>query len=211
MTILRKILVGLIAISALASAQTVNGVVAVVNGQIITRLDVEIVAAFGLGLEPGQEPGADPRRDALETLIDQKIVLDLARETRSVSKADVETARFDLIRSLGDGVFGAKLAQYGLRPQDLDPYLEGRILFDHALALRFSSSIPVSVTEIERYYRDIYVPEQARGGAAAEPLDKVTASIESRIRRDRRSAQTAAWVRDLRKSADIQLKKDRLK
>jgi len=211
MTILRKILLGALAASTLASAQTVNGIVAVVNGQIITRLDVEIVAAFGLGLEPGQDPGTDPRGAALETLIDQKIVLDLAREARSVSKADVEAARVELIRSLGEQAFGARLARFGLQPHDLDPYLEGRLLFERALALRFSSSIPVSLTEIERYYRDIYAPEQARAGATAEPLDKVSASIESRIRRDRRSAQTTAWVRDLRKSADIQLKKDHLK
>ena len=211
MTILPKILLGVLVASTLASTQTVNGIVAVVNGQIITRLDVEIVAAFGLGLEPGQEPGADPRGAALETLIDEKIVLDLAREARSVSKADIEAARVALIRSLGDQAFQAKLARFGLQPPDLNPYLEGRLLFERALALRFSSSIPVSTTEVERYYRDIYVPEQARAGAPAEPLDKVSASIESRIRRDRRAAQTAAWVRDLRKSADIQLKKDRLK
>jgi len=211
MTILRKILLGALAASTLASAQTVNGIVAVVNGQIITRLDVEIVAAFGLGVDAEREPGADLLRPALESLIDRKIVLDLAREARSVGKAEVEEARLDLNRTLGDRDFGAKLVRFGLRPQDLDPYLEDRILFDRALALRFSSSIPVSVTEVERHYRDIYVPERARAGAVAEPLDKVAGSIEARIRGDRRAAQTASWLRDLRRGAEIQIKKDCLK
>jgi hypothetical protein len=210
MTRLRTILLVSLVAAAFASAQTVNCVVAVVNGQIITLADVEIVAAFGLGGRPAED-GADPRYAALDALVDQKIVLDLAREARSVSKADIEAARLELLRSLGDAAFAAKLALYGLRPQDLDPYLEGRILFDRALAVRFSSSVPVSITEVERRYRDIYVPEQARAGAAAEPLDKVAASIESRIRTDRRAVQTAAWVRDLRRNADIQLKKDCLK
>jgi parvulin-like peptidyl-prolyl isomerase len=211
MTILRKTLTaGLLAAAAL-SAQTVNCVVAVVNGQVITLTDVEIVAAFRLGGAPGEEAGMDPRHAALDVLIDQKIVLDLAREARVVSKADLETARLDLIRRLGDEAFGKTLARYGLRPQDLDPYLEGRLLFDRALALRFSSSIPVSVTEVERHYRDIYVPEQTRAGGPVEPLDKVAGLIESRIRGERRAAQTAAWIRDLRKNADIQIKKDCLK
>jgi parvulin-like peptidyl-prolyl isomerase len=211
MTILQRTLLSALVAAAAASAQTVNCVVAVVNGQIITLADVEVVAAFGLGDPPGAEAGTDPRHAALDTLIDQKIVLDVARETRAVSKADVAAARLDLARRLGDKEFGTKLARFGLRPQDLDPYLEGRLLFERALALRFSSTIPVSVTEVERHYRDIYVPEQTRAGGPVQPLDKVAETIEARIRGERRAAQTGSWVRDLRKSADIQIKKDCLK
>ena len=79
------------------------------------------------------------------------------------------------------------------------------------MALRFSQSIPVSVTEIERYYRDIYVPEQTRLGAAAGPLDQVAGTIETRIREEQIAQQTATWVRDLRKTTEIQIKKDCLK
>ncbi len=193
------------------SAQTVNCVVAVVNGQIITRLDVEVAVAFGLAGGPAAEAGGDAKLAALDTLIDRKIVLDLAREVRTVSKDELAAALADLRRNLGEDAFKARLARFGLGAKDLEPYLEDRILFDRALALRFSQSIPVSVTEVERYYRDIYVPEQARLGAAAEPLDRVAETIDARLREERRVQQTAAWVRDLRKSTEIQIKKDCLK
>lgn len=213
MTRVRKILAVLALLAAFraAPAQTVNCIVAVVNGQIITLLDVDVVAAFRLAAEPAAEPGADPRRAALEALIDRKLILDLAREDRPVSADEIARALADLRRSLGEETFRAGLTRFGLTPRDLAPYLEDGLLCERALALRFSQSIPVSVTEVERHYRDIYVPEQARAGAPVEPLDKVTAAIESRIRGDRRTIQTAAWVRDLRRNADIQIKKDCLK
>ena len=211
MKTLTRIVMALLLVAAAASAQTVNCVAAIVNGRMITRLDVEIAAAFRLGGEPGEETVADPRLATLDALIDRKLVLDLAREARAVTKDELESARTELARTMGEEAFGKTLARFGLRPQDLDPYLEERLLFDQATGLRFSSSIPVSITEVERFYRDIYVPEQARAKLQAEPLDKVGALIEARIRGDRRAGQIDRWVRDLRKNADIQIKKDCLK
>jgi hypothetical protein len=211
MTMTRRILLVTLLAAAAGLAQTVNCVVAVVNGEIITLLDVEVVAEFGLGRDPAAEAGTDPRLAALEALIDRKIVLNLAREVRGVNKDELAAAVADLKQGAGDDAFRAKLGKFGLQAKDLEPYLEDRILCDRALALRFSQLIPVSVTEVERHYRDIYVPEQSRRGIAAEPLDRVADAIQVRIRDERRAQQTAIWVRDLRKSADIQIRKDCLK
>ena len=199
-------------LAALAGlAQTVDCLVAVVNGKVITLIDVEIASEFGLGHETAAAPGRDPRLEALDALIERKVVLDLARESRSADRNELAAALAELRRRLGEDVFTAKLGKFGLAETDLEPYLEDRILFDRALALRFSQTIPVSLTEVERHYRDSYVPEQIRLGKAAEPLERVADLIESRLREERRMKQTADWVRDLRKRADIQLKKDCLK
>ncbi|MBS1226579.1 MAG: hypothetical protein H6R32_513, partial [Candidatus Aminicenantes bacterium] len=82
---------------------------------------------------------------------------------------------------------------------------------ERALAVRFSQSIPVTMNEVERHYRDIYVTEQGRLGLPVEPFEKVSGAIESRIRDERLARQTADWVRDLRGRADIQIRKDCLK
>jgi len=197
--------------AAAGLAQTVNCLVAVVNGEIITLLDVEVAAEFGLGRQAGVEAGRDPRLAALDALIDRKVVLDLAREARGLSGEELDAALTGLRHGLGDDAFAAKLAKFGLAEKDLEPFLEERILYDRALALRFSPTIPVSLTEVERHYRDSYVPEQTRLGSAAEPLERVAERIESLLREERRAKQTADWVRDLRKRADIQLKKDCLR
>jgi len=208
---IKKLLFLALAAAAVWPAQTVNCVVAVVNGKIITRLDVEIAVAFGLAGEPADEAGLAAKMAALDVLIDRKVVLDLAREVRAAGKDEVAAALDVLRRSLGEQAFETRLRRFGLTPKDLEPYLADRILFERALALRFSPSIPVSVTEVERYYRDIYVPEQTRLGAAAGPLDRVAGTLEARIRDERLAQQTESWVRDLRKTTEIQIKKDCLK
>jgi len=210
---IQRLLVLSLALTAVAAApaQTVSCVAAIVNGQIITRLDVEITAAFGLAGPAGEAQGGDVRQAALDALIDQKIVLDLAREARTVGKDEIAAAVADLRRALGEEGLRARLARFGLSTKDLEPYLEDRLLYERALALRFSQSIPVSVTEVERHYRDIYVPEQARLGVPAEPLDRVAGTIETVIRQARRAQQTALWVRDLRKTTEIQIRRDCLK
>jgi hypothetical protein len=208
---LKRILFLTLLAAAASLAQTVNCVVAVVNGGIITLLDVEVAAEFDLGRGPEVEPATDPRFAALDALIDRKVVLGLASEVRGVSGEELDAAVGDVRRSVGEAAFAAKLAKFGLAAEDLVAYLEDRILFERALALRFSQSIPVSVTEVERNYRDIYVPERTRLGLAVEPFEQVAERIESGIRDERRARQTADWVRDMRKRADIQIKKDCLK
>lgn len=200
-----------LAAAAAAGAQPVNAIVAVVNGRVITLLDVQVVAEFGLAGGGAAEEGSDPRQAALEALIDRKIVLDLAREVRSADRSEVAAAAAELKRSLGEEAFAAKLARLGLDAESLAPYLEERILCDRALAMRFSQTVPVSVTEIERHYRDIYVPERTRLGQPVEPLERAGAGIEARIRDERRAEQMNAWIRDLRRRADIQVRKERLK
>jgi hypothetical protein len=210
MMIKRIALIALLAAVA-AGAQMVNCIVAIVNGEVITLLDVQVTSEFGLAKAGGAEEGTDPRLAALETLIDRKVVLDLAREARSADRSEVAAATAELRRSIGEQAFASKLAKFGLSAESLEPYLEERILYEKALALRFSQAVPVSVTEVERHYRDIYVPEQTRLGLAVEPLERVGAGIEARLRDGRRDQQMNDWVRDLRKRADIQIKKDRLK
>jgi hypothetical protein len=208
---MKRILFLTLLAAAAGRAQTVNCLVAVVNGEIITLLDVEVAVEFGLGREAGVEAGRDPRLAALDALIDRKVVLDLARKVRGIDREELDAALTDLRRGLGEDAFAAKLAKFGFAAKDLEPSLEDRLLYERALALRFSQTIPVPVTEVERHYRDSYVPEQIRLGKAAEPLERVADRIESRLREERRMKQTADWVRDLRKRADIQIKKDCLK
>lgn len=206
----RILLITLLAAAA-GPAQTVNCIVAVVNGSIITLYDVQVVAEFGLGLAAAGEEVTDPRLAALAALIDRKVVLDMAREAWGVDRKDLAAAVAELRRDLGESAFASKLAKFGLAEKDLEPYIQDGLLYERALALRFSQTIPVSLTEVERHYRDIYVPEQTRLGNEAEPLERVADRIESLLREERRTKQTAVWVRDLRKRADIKVRKDCLK
>jgi hypothetical protein len=195
----------------LAPAQTVNCVVAVVNGRLITLVDVQVVAEFGLAPAPREGAGDDPRLAALEALIDRMVVLEMTRQRGSAGGEEAEKVLDEARRKLGDGEFTRRLRKFGLQERDLRIYVEEGLLFEMALDLRFSRRLPVSRTEVERHYREIYAPEQARRGLRPEPLEKVTELLEARIRDRDLKRQKEAWIKDLRSRADIRINKDCLK
>jgi hypothetical protein len=136
---MKRIAVFTLLAAAAGLAQTVNCLVAVVNNEVITLLDVQITAEFGLGNASDAGVGTDAKLAALDALIDRKVVLDLAREARGLTGEELDAAVAGLRSALGEEAFAAKLAKFGLREKDLEPYLEERILYDRALALRFRS------------------------------------------------------------------------
>ena len=89
--------------AAAGLAQTVNCLVAVVNGEIITLLDVEVAAEFGLGREAGVAADPDLRLEALDALIDRKVVLNLARENAPWRKKQPERRDPNSRRSMPRG------------------------------------------------------------------------------------------------------------
>lgn len=205
-------IIGLLLLGAASlPAQTVNCLVAVVNGHVITLVDVQVVAEFGLAAQIPEESGKDPRFAALDVLIDRKVVLEMAREARSADRDETTAALDEVRRELGEDEFARRLRKFGLQEKDLRPYLEESLLFEKALALRFSRNLPVSRTDIEKHYREIYAPEQARRGLQPESLERVTGLLEARVRDQALKRQTNAWVKDLRNRADIRINKDCLK
>ncbi len=192
-------------------SQTVNCLVAVVSGQPVTLTDVQIVVEFGLYPGHPAGPDQDPRYTALDALIDRKVVLEVVRASRGIEREELGRALGFLRDDLGQAEFARRLRKFGLLDSDLLPYLEEKLLFERAVVSRFNQNLPVTRTEIERYYRDVYVPELTRSGVPALPLDEVAAMIETRIREQGRSRKVADWIKGLRERSEIQIKADCLK
>lgn len=210
MRIVRFVCLCLLGAAALRG-QTVSCLVAVVNGHLITLIDVEIVAEFGLAGRPPEGEVKDPKFAALDALIDRKVVLDMTREARAVDREAATAVLGDVRGRLGEDEFGRRLRKFGLEERDLRPYIEEMLLFEMALALRFSRSLPVPGMDIEKYYREVYAPGEVRRGQEPQSLDRVTGLIEARLRARTLEDQTSAWIKDLRGRADIRINKDCLK
>lgn len=109
-------LLALIACASPAFARVVDGIAAVVEGQVITQSEVEdLVDARGrLGAPPRFK---DPKADALDALI-EKVVLEkeATRLGVAVTDADVESAVAEIRKrnNLDDKAFRAALAGQGL-------------------------------------------------------------------------------------------------
>jgi hypothetical protein len=194
-----------------AKPQTVNCLVAFVNGQALTLMDLEIAREFGLFDEAIGGRNGDARLAVLDALIDQKVVLNVARGPAEVGPDEISRAIEGLRDRLGSGAFEARLGKFGLAEGDLRPYLEDRIKYARAVAARFSAAVAVSRGDVEKFYRDVYVPEQTAKGFNAEPIGNIFQELEARIRDDARTRKVTEWIRNIRAQAEIRINRDCLK
>jgi hypothetical protein len=174
-------------------------------------MDLEVAREFGL-FDPALEgTGGDPRLAVLEALIGQKVVLEMTREPMSFGGEELDLALESLREKGGPAAFAGKLRKFGLREADLRPYLEERLRYDRIVAARFPATLPVSRGDVEKYYRDVYVPGQKAKGLAPDSLETALPAIETAVRDKARARKVAEWVRTIREQAEVRINKDCLK
>jgi len=198
------------AASSAASQQveTVNCFVALVNGRLITLMDVKIADSLGF-FETGEAVGVMERRRAvLERLIDQKVVLEFALERTSLEPAKVDEARNGLLSKLGREEARRRMAEFGLEGPDLLPYLEEKVLSETIIAGRFGRSVSVSLKEIEVYYNEVYGPGLKKLGAELKPLVEVLNVLEAEIKKSKVEGQASLWIKNLRQQSEIEIRAD---
>jgi hypothetical protein len=182
-----------------------------VRSQTVTLLDLEIAREFGLFDPVLEGAGGDPRLAVLEALIGQKAVTGMAREALPSGQDDLDLALGSLREKLSPAAFAGKLRKFGLREADLRPYLEERLRYDRIVAARFPATLPVSRGDVEKYYRDVYVPGQKAKGLAPDSLETALPAIETAVRDKARARKVAEWVRTIREQAEVRINKDCLK
>ncbi len=205
------IALGLLAVSTSVSAEVIDCVAAVVAGRPVTLFDLRIAESFELYAEETAGKPGPLRRLILDEIISQKAVLDLAREQVGPGPDEVESALAALVSRLGPETVRRRLADLGLTEEDLRGVVVERVQFRQVLALRFSQPPAVSLREIEAYYQGTFVPERQKQGATPEPMIDILDLLEARIREEKRAAQVAAWVRDVRNQTAVELRPDCLR
>jgi hypothetical protein len=193
------------------SAEVVDCLVAVVNGQPITLTDIRIADGFGLERTDREGRIAERLYSILEKVVDQKVVVQFAGANVKVSEADVQSALGTLLDEIGPEEVQRKLGEFGLDLDDVTRYLEEKLVFQRIIDLRFSRAVTVSLREMEDYYQRVYASAEARPGLQPEPMIALLQEIEARIRQDKIRAQAALWIRSLRGQAEIEMKYDWLR
>ena len=188
--------------------ETVNCIVAVVNKKMITLTDVKLVEAFGFFETEAIPDARERRRFVLDKIIDQKVVIDIAREKAPVDRAKVEDEWNRLLARLGKDEAKRRLEEFGLDPADLKPFVEEKVLGETIIASRFGRTTGVTLQEIEAYYVETYVPRQKKLGQEPKPLVEVLKAIEAEIKKNKVETQVANWIKNLREQAEIEVRTD---
>lgn len=192
-------------------AEVVNCLAAVVNGEAVTLVDVRVVEMFGLAEALDVRSGDDPRRAILETLIDRKVVIDLAGERATFDPALVQAEMDRIAARFGAEGLKKRLEPFGLIFEDLRLYVEEKVKAETIIANRFGRSITVGLKEIEAAYRETYVPAEEKAGRSPRPLMEMIETIESGLRAEKIREQSALWILNLRDQTEIEVRPDCLK
>jgi hypothetical protein len=189
-----------------AFSQIIERIVALVDEQVITLTDLNIVEAFGL-YEDELEEGSDKRLfRLLEKMINQKIVITATSEDFSIDEEEIEAELQKVTEKLGPREFQMRLNEFGLGLEDLEVYLKEKILYQNILSRRFGQGMPVSLAEIENHYQQIYIPSQEKKGLRPRPMMEILDEIESAIKQEKIKKQKTDWINNLKKQAEIEIR-----
>lgn len=197
--------------AAAAQSDVIDGIAVIVNGRPILRSEWDDAARFerlANGLPPAGIT-AEERAAALERLIDQTLIVQqMERAIFTRVTDDNVQGRLRELRALhpagaSDEQWRAVLAAYGLTEADVAERVTQQFNILRFLDLRFRPSVFIPQSSIEQYYRETFLPELRRAGAAELPLRQVTAQIREVLAQRRLDELTTAWLEALRAEATI--------
>jgi hypothetical protein len=167
--------------------------------------DLRIVKELGLYDKEVGESDQNLDRLILEKMIDQKLVVQLAGEQVSAGKEELDSFLKKLAEEMGSEKLRIRLEEFGMDSDALKGYVEERVKFQKIISQRFGQGNIISLKDMEDYYQRVYVPSQQKKGLEPRPMMDILAEIEFSIKQDKINAQVEAWIKSLRKRADIQL------
>lgn len=188
------------------SGQIADCIAAVVGTEVITLTDIRIHRAFRLLPEPAGDVSPSPVRQALEMLINQKVVIGLTREDIVVDPGEIDRLLAEVKATFDPEEWQSKLDAFGVAEEDLRFCLEQRLRYEKVLRLRFSQNVGVSLKEIESYYHEVFVPQEKAAGREPRPLADVLNDLEPRVERKKADEQLARWIISLRSQVEIDVR-----
>jgi len=190
--------------SAWGFSKKVEGVVAVVNDEIITVTDLRIVKAFGMWDSNESAEGESLYPLVLENIINQKLVNQFTGQETNIDDNDIDDFLTDKKEGLEE-----RLGDFGIDLTDLRDYCAEYLSYKKIISDRFSRSVVVSLREIEAYYDQVYVPEQEAKGEPVKQMVDILPEIESAVKEKTTSVQVEEWIHSLRNKAEIQIRIER--
>jgi hypothetical protein len=185
--------------------ETVDRILALVNGQVITLTDVRVAKTFGLYENWQDSLTLDTIDEVLQKLIDQKLVIQVTRDDSSVTRDEIEVFLDQISEKMGNDRFREELDKFGMERNDLGSYAYERILFSRILSSRFDRVVLVTLDEIQDYYDTKYIPDQRDKGFEPRSMLDILDDIETALRKEKSEKQVEEWIQNLREMADIQI------
>ena len=188
---------------AIAQAEVIDRMLAVVAGDVVLQSDVRAAREFGLVSFDSSAPDAD--REVLARLIDRALVLaEVDRFTPPEPDAVAVDRLVAAVRARfgTDQQYAATLARVGIEERHLRERVRQDLRMTAYLEQRFTTA-PPSEDELSRYYRE-HAASFTRGGVLV-PFETVRPEIVQAVTAETRRVVVDEWITGLRRRADIRI------
>ncbi len=184
--------------------QIVDGIVARIEGDIITLSELRELAAYQQLLDGHSQTDEELRSE----LIEQWMLNDEATGARfpmpAAAEVDREMSRVQNSFS-NTAAFQQRLGEVALTSDALRRVITRQIYLARYLDSKFRSSVQVDNAAIANYYRDHLVPELQAKGQQAPPLTDVTDQIRELLIEQGVNDRTAEWFDETKPRMKIEL------
>ncbi|HZQ93077.1 MAG TPA: SurA N-terminal domain-containing protein [Terriglobales bacterium] len=196
---------------AAEAGEIIERIVVTVNNRPILQsdLDDEVRLEAFLDARPlGSISDAD-RSAALGRLIDRALIdqqadeVNLRRATDQEVAQQVRQVRSQHPAGARDDTWQQALRSYGLEESDLAARVRSQLDELRFIDQRFRPAVRISLGEVQRYYRDQFLPELQKAGAEPRPLKEVQPQIEEVLTQERLTNMLSNWLQTLRGQASI--------
>ncbi len=197
----------------LRAAETIDRVVAVVNGQtiLLSEWDTAVRREALLNHKSLESIDDASRRATFERMIDQELLRgemensSVAPSTPQDVAAKLHEIRQQYSEASTDAQWTAILARYGVTQEELEAGISAELNGLRLLDFRLRSSAQPTAAQIEHYYHVVYEPAMREKRAKPAPLTEVTSQIREILTQEKLTDLTMSWQQTLRAQANIRL------
>lgn len=197
----------------------IDGVVAIVNGDVILESDVDEERRFET-IQPYRGSASEYSRDrAVQRLINRTLILQQAQwEADQIAVSDeeldkqLETLRKDIpacskFHCETEAGWQKYLASNGFAVKEFRDRWRQRMQLLKLIDIRFRNGIHISEDEIKDYYEKTMLPEYARQKVTPPKLETISQRIEEVLLQQRVSGLLRDWLQSLRAQGNMWIMK----
>lgn len=206
----RVLLLILLVAAAAAAAETIDRIVAGVNGRVILQSDWDDAVCYEAFAEgrPLSEVTLAVRKAALDRLIDQELLREQMRSAEYHAAPEEVEKKVQDIRQHHKGTeteegWRTVLASYGLTQKDLEGRVALQLEVMRLVDARLRPTIQIDSHSIESYYQQTLIPQLRQAGAKEVPLAEVTPKIKELLTQQKMNQLLVAWLQNLRAESQI--------
>lgn len=206
---------GLAADAITEKGTVIDGVVAVVNGDVILESDVDEERRFE-SIQPYRGSFTEFSRDrAVQRLIDRTLILqqaELEPDQTAIGeeqlKQQLQTLRKDIpqcgeYKCLTDAGWAKFLSDRGFTVQEFEDRWRKRMELLKLIEVRFRNGIRISSDEVKDYYEKTMLPEYARQKVKPPDLESISPRIEEVLLQQQVGALLRDWLKSLRAQGNV--------